>query len=552
MYLAVFIGIIPFLFGTFYDFSVFIVSAIFSVILLIKFIKNKKIRVSINDALLLSIILLIFSLLTIFWAIDQNNAIGGTLRYLSLIIFSILLMQISKEEREKILNIIPYSGLIMLVISIAMGFIPEIRNIVYSESNRITGFFQYSNTFALYLLIGFIIATNKKNNKYLILISIILLLGIFMTGSRTTFLIVTLYIIYISFRKENKFRKWYGIGYLGIILVIGIYVLITKNLENIGRIFSISLNSSTLWGRLLYWKDGINLLIQNIFGYGYMGYSYKIYELQTGMYQTKFIHNDYLQMALDIGIIPLIVFIIFLIKSIFSKKNTTLNKSILITIMLHMFLEFDLQFMIIFYILIMCFENKNYKEFELTPSITLYIAILISTFIFGYCGVAYFMNYIGKNDVAINMLNNYTEAKIELMMNTENLEMAHKYADEILQKNKYVYQSYRINTTYYLQDGDYEKMIDNKKKEISLDKYNPKVYEEYIYMLSQVMQFYAENQNEAKILEYAKYILEVENMINDVKSNTSLITEKLQDSSEIELNEATQNYIQEIKRIVEH
>ena len=42
MYLAIIIGIIPFLIGTFYDFSVFLVTLIFSGILLGIFIKNKK------------------------------------------------------------------------------------------------------------------------------------------------------------------------------------------------------------------------------------------------------------------------------------------------------------------------------------------------------------------------------------------------------------------------------------------------------------------------------------------------------------------------------
>ena len=165
MYLAIIIGIMPFLIGTFYDFTVFLVALIFSSILLGIFIKNKKIKIEINNMFLLSVILFVFSLLGIFWAIDKNDAIIGTLRILSLVIFSILLMQCKKEEKEKILNIIPYSGLLMLVFSIIIGFIPNLRDIVFSESNRITGLFQYSNVFALYLLIGFIIITNKKKKE---------------------------------------------------------------------------------------------------------------------------------------------------------------------------------------------------------------------------------------------------------------------------------------------------------------------------------------------------------------------------------------------------
>ena len=578
MYLAIIIGIIPFLIGTFYDFSVFLVTLIFSGILLGIFIKNKKLKIEINNMFLLSMVLFIFSFLGIFWAIDKNDAIIGTLRMLSLVIFSILLMQCKKEEKEKILNVIPYSGLVMLILSIIIGFIPALRNIVYSESNRITGMFQYSNVFALYLLIGFIIITNKKKKeekvkeakeesvkteknkkenrekllkKYSpIICGIILLIGILMTGSRTTFIITTIYIIYLCFRKENRYRKIYGITYAVILLLLGIYVLITKNIETIGRIFTISMDSSTLLGRILYWKDGLNLLLENIFGYGYMGYSYKIYEIQTGMYYTKFVHNDYLQIALDIGIIPLVIFIIFLVKSLFSKNNSKLNKIILIAIIIHMFLEFDLQFMIIFYILLICLEEKSYKGYEIEKSITSYLTIGIVILVYGYYGVACFMNYIKQDKIAINMLENFTEAKINVMNSTENINTANRLADEILENNKYAYQAYGIKAIYYLQNNEFDKMIEMKKKEIALDKYNPQVYEDYVLYLSQVLEKYAKEQNKEEIIKYSKYIFEVEDMIEDVKNKTDKITEKLQDSSKIELNEETINYINNIKEII--
>ena len=578
MYLAIIIGIIPFLIGTFYDFSVFLVTLIFSGILLGIFIKNKKLKIEINNMFLLSMVLFIFSFLGIFWAIDKNDAIIGTLRMLSLVIFSILLMQCKKEEKEKILNVIPYSGLVMLILSIIIGFIPALRNIVYSESNRITGMFQYSNVFALYLLIGFIIITNKKKKeekvkeakeesvkteknkkenrekllkKYSpIICGIILLIGILMTGSRTTFIITTIYIIYLCFRKENRYRKIYGITYAVILLLLGIYVLITKNIETIGRIFTISMDSSTLLGRILYWKDGLNLLLENIFGYGYMGYSYKIYEIQTGMYYTKFIHNDYLQMALDIGIVPLVIFIIFLVKSLFSKNNSKLNKIILIAIIIHMFLEFDLQFMIIFYILLMCLEEKTYKKIEIEKSITSYLVIGIVILVYGYYGIACFMNYIKQDEIAINMLGDFTEAKVNVMNSTENLNTANRLADEVLEKNIYAYQAYGIKAIYYLQNNEFEKMIEMKKKEISLDKYNPQVYEDYVFCLSQVLEKYAKEQNDEEIIKYSKYVFEVENMIQDVKNKTDKITEKLQDSSKIELSEETLNYINNIKEII--
>ena len=93
-------------------------------------------------------------------------------------------------------------------------------------------------------------------------------------------------------------------------------------------------------------------------------------------------------------------------------------------------------------------------------------------------------------------------------------------------------------------------MIEMKKKEIALDKYNPQVYEDYVFCLSQVLEKYAKEQNDEEIIKYSKYVFEVENMIQDVKNKTDKITEKLQDSSKIELSEETLNYINNIKEII--
>ena len=88
-------------------------------------------------------------------------------------------------------------------------------------------------------------------------------------------------------------------------------------------------------------------------------------------------------------------------------------------------------------------------------------------------------------------------------------------------------------------------MIENKKKDIALDKYNSKIYEEYVYMLSEVLQYYAKLENTEMIEKYCNYILEVKNIIETVKSNTSNLAKKLQDSSEIVLDENVVNYIEE-------
>ena len=71
-----------------------------------------------------------------------------------------------------------------------------------------------------------------------------------------------------------------------------LFVAITGNQDTIGRFLTISLESSTLMGRLLYYRDVLPVILKHPFGLGYMGYYYAQGGFQTGVYATKFVHNE--------------------------------------------------------------------------------------------------------------------------------------------------------------------------------------------------------------------------------------------------------------------
>ena len=540
---AIIIMFIPFLFGTFYEFSVFATTVILLIIILVIYIKNKKLEIKINTGFIISLVLYIFSCLTIIWAVDKNDALIGSLRYLSIIIFNILIMQCTEERKENIIKIIPYSGLLMLCLSLILGIIPVLKSVFYTPNGRLMGFFPYANTFALYLLIGIIIITNKRKDKYSILITLALLAGILLSGSRVTLILALFYMLYLCLKKTNQYRKYYIIGMIAIIIFGAIFITITGKYNVIGRIT----NYRSILERVLYWKDSLKVISQNIFGHGYMGYSYKIYEVQTGAYVTKFVHNEYLQMILDIGIIPAIIFIGTIIKTILSKDKNITNKIILLIIAIHIFFDFDLQSIITFYIIFLSIEEKTFKNIKIDRSITSIAIISIITIVFGYYGIVCFFKFIGNYEQANDMLPNYTEAKVELMK-TDDLEKALKYSKEIQEHNKYEPQTYNLNAVKCLIEGDFEGMAQNKKKELSLDKYNISLYEEYIMMLNDVIQIYEKRGDLENKNKYQNYVLEVEEMLENVKRNTCSFANKIYDNMQFELNDEAKEYIQKIKK----
>ena len=248
----------------------------------------------------------------------------------------------------------------------------------------------------------------------IIIYNVVLLFGILISGCRTVQILTLLnYIIMII--KQKELRMYFiALVIIAIAGTIG-YVLITGNLNTVGRYLTTSTSSRSLQERLLYYKDAIPLVLRNPFGLGYMGYSYIQPQIQTGIYQAAYVHNDFLQLALDIGIIPLVILIIAIIKSLISKNKVLSFKLILLTIVLHMLIDFDLQFMIIFLILVMTLNIWDDKEYEFEANKIALISLdtlLIAIYL--YFGFATVFHYFEKDEIATKMYPIYTEANIAI------------------------------------------------------------------------------------------------------------------------------------------
>lgn len=548
--------VIPFLYGLFYDFAVYFVATIFLGILLSLFIKNKKIKIYFNYYFVSILILNIASLLTCIWGVDNQDSIFGFFRMFTVLLFVIILMQYDKEKIKTSYKIIPASGIIMLIVCIILKFVPNISEYFYSSNGRLVGFFQYSNTFALFLLIGIaVLMYSDEKIKYKLLQISILILGILLTGSRTVFLLTLLvFIIYLFSKKDYKEKIKISLILLVIVIISLVIAWITNNFQTIGRYLTISLNSSTLWGRIIYYKDALCLLRDNIFGYGYMGYSYIYPTVQTANYTVKFVHNDFLQIALDYGIIPMIIFVAAIIYSVFSKKTDKLQKIVLIIMFLHMLVDFDLQFLVMFFVLVAMQDLSKQKEIEISIHKSVIIFIILIGFACGYIylGIASFANHIDNNYLANTMLSNYTQAKIGLLTEQTEIVKANRYANEIIENNKYVAIAYNIKALNELENENYNDVCEYKEKAIELDKYNPKEYEDYIMLLSKILDKIVRNNDDTNTLKYINKVLEIPNTIKNVERNTTSLAKKIKDSSKIELNVQTIQYIKNIKGVMEN
>lgn len=114
--------------------------------------------------------------------------------------------------------------------------------------------------------------------------------------------------------------------------------------------------SSTWKGRILYDLDALKMIAKYPFGMGYHGYAYVQGRMQTGVYKTLFVHNDWLQAALDLGILPAVLFAAVMLRQLLKGSQSSMQKQILLLIMLHMLVDFDLQFAAIGLLGLLCLD----------------------------------------------------------------------------------------------------------------------------------------------------------------------------------------------------
>ena len=128
---------------------------------------------------------------------------------------------------------------------------------------------------------------------------------------------------------------------------------------------------------------------------------------------------------------------------------------------------------------------------------------------------------------------------------------ANEYASKILNVSKASGLAYNVKSYYYLNNGNWNLMIENKEKNLEFNKYDMASYEEYVLMLSQAIEYYAQKDEMEKATEYIKKVAEVPSKIEQVKSSTRSISYKLKDVPKFELSENVQNYIFKMKGVLE-
>ncbi len=510
--------------------------------------KNSKINLPLSLPILLSLLIVLFYGISVFWAVDKGMAPFGFVKFLPLPLFALAAAQLTDEQRKSLLDTVPLSGVGMTVLSAVLRYVPVIGG-YFTVSGRLAGFLQYPNTFALVLLLGMAVAGRKQFSLFWLACEGVLLLGIFQSGSQSVLVLSIFVLLALCFLAPGKREKFVWIGLLGTVtLVVGGYLLLTGRVGNVIQAFSASLQSSTLLGRLLYWKDALPVILTHPLGLGYGGYRSLQGSFQTGVYYLQYVHNGFLQIFLDIGWLPGLALPAVLLVSLFSRKTNSTQKFLLVILAAHAAFDFDLQYLSVWFVLLLLLDDHpiRRKTFALRGPGPAVMGAILTCFSL-YFGIASGLAATHCNTAAVSLYPAYTSAWEKLLIQAKTPEEMDGTADRILGINQSVSLAWSAKARVAFSNGDFQAMMECKEKAIALSKYEIKEYLDYFDMLYTGMELYTQAGDTASAEICREKLLEIPGMLEKVLEESDPLAWKIDEKPELELPEKYLELLQQIK-----
>lgn len=283
-----------------------------------------------------------------YWSASPSRALEAALYFLTCLGLFVYLSSISIPAKIKILKVILISVLIQcFAVAIQLSFSSRFELLGLLPFKITAGLFANENHFSTMLfssipILGFIFMVIRKKTLLFFSLSTLVILLLFAIGSRAgmafALIQITLTSIwYFSQRLIDPVR--FGIFMVGgVISIAAIYFLdfssvIANDLR--GEIFENSINAIKN-----HWLLGTGL--------GTFVLLYPSYESleQISSYYINHVHNDYLELILELGvlvIVPFLIYLILVLKLSFTRKYAGVLGITIIAILAHSILDYPLR-----------------------------------------------------------------------------------------------------------------------------------------------------------------------------------------------------------------
>lgn len=519
------------LFGGYYNFSVLLTGAVLAPLLLYTCLRSGQLLLPVSAPAWCLYGLWVCYLVTIPFAVSVGMAFTGFLRVTVWILFFLYASTYSSEERRSILDTVAYEGAILSLFSI-IDFLYSTANGVVDLNGRIDGPFQYANTWALYQLICLILLVGKKRLRIDWIAMPVLLCGIYLSGSRSTFLLTLLigagYGLWLLIKQRKVLPVLAGTA--GVAGIGALSVLLSGGMVW-ARLQAITLSSSSLNGRLLYAQDGLKMLLSHPLGLGRGGYLYTQPLEQTGVYVLRFIHNEYLQASLDAGL-PAGILLAGMVLFLLQKGIPTRERLVVFSIAAHAFIDFDFQFSAIVFLLLLCGVGGKQRSILLKQTLSVKALCGLLTLVMTFGGLVYTMDFLGHTDTAYRLYPWDLELAERQLQSFSTVEEAQPVADRIIASTDLSMLAWDCKFAAAAQQFDTAEMVRTKYQYLRLNRYRGEVYQDFTLLLENACQ----QATPEELSEYKTLAEAATKQLEEVTQTTSDLAYRIADKPELDFS----------------
>ncbi len=445
---ALFYMLAFFLNALYYGFEKSVYLALIALFFVFKIIKKKPVILP-KDMIFASLMgFLIVNLLSIPFYSEKGMHILYIQSILVYIFSYIFIYNLSDKQRRSAGFVLVFSALIISVFSLLMLGISSVFTMHFDvlsalgfiRDGELSGVFQYSNSFALFLILALHILL-YSGCKYRYYLAFILIFTVFFTKSIAGIVFLLAYIFMYIFFYLLRGKRLYRFIFLSVVVLITLgicsYFELHKMLiSNAGLFALFDFLPSSFKTRFLYYKDAIAMIKARPFGWGYYGYYFAQHYFQSGYdYNVRFVHSSVLQLLLDVGVFGATSFFLFLLSLI--RRIDIRHYPVVFIVFAHSLMDFHLQFPI-FILTIFLLLNYKFKRTVIKNriffGIILLLTISFNIFVFSFDLAYYRGDYARARRI-------YPHCTIAYKSDADSLDVATLKA--MVEDNPYLYCVYK-------------------------------------------------------------------------------------------------------------
>lgn len=512
------------LFGGYYDVFVFLAAALLAVLLAYTTVRAGGLTLPKGPVPWLLLGLVACSLLTLPAAVSPGMALTGVLRWLAALLFYLYAATYTQAERALILDSVAWQGAAMAAVSVCLFAGTQLTG-GEDANGRIDGFFQYANTYALFLLVCLVLLLGRqRRHKADWAAMAVLLLGVFLSGSRGVFLLLGGAGLFLAIHRlvVKKQVRAVLLGAGAVVVLAGLATVFSGGMV-LRRLSAITLESSSLNGRLLYYLDGLRMLAEHPFGVGRGGYLYLQPLIQTGPYILKSIHNEYLQAALDGGLAAGVLLLALVCAAVLRRGAPLRERVVAALLGLHACIDFDFQFFAVLCLLLLCASGGESRVVRPDRRAVLAVGGAL-TLAFCFFSLPYGLWFFGNSRGAYALWPYDLSLAEERLQHCADLTEAGEIADAILARTDTSMLAWDCKFAQAAAAADYPAMAEYRYQYLRLNPYRPEVYEEMAALLENACQEAPEGMDVYKTLAE-----ETKGLLEEVYARTSPLADKIVD-----------------------